>query len=59
MKFSEKLRRIRTTAEERQEDLGAAIGITQRTIIMYESGERSPRDKNIYEKLAEHYNTPV
>lgn len=59
MKFSEKLRQVRTRAEERQEDLGAAIGITQRTIIMYESGERTPRDKNVYEKLAEHYNTPV
>lgn len=59
MTFSEKLKAVRTGAEERQEDLGNAIGITKRTIILYEQGERTPREEKVYAALAEHYNSPI
>ncbi len=59
MTFGEKLKLVRTGAEERQEDLGESIGITKRTIILYEQGERTPRDDKVYEALSKHYNTPV
>lgn len=59
MTFSEKLKALRTGAEERQEDLADSIGLTKRTIILYEQGERTPRDEKVYGLLAEHYNTPV
>ncbi len=59
MTFGEKLKAMRTGAEERQEDLEKDIGITKRTVILYERGDRTPRSEKTYIALAEHYKTPI
>lgn len=52
MKFCEKLKQARIAAQMTQEALGAAVGLTKRTIINYETGNRYPREREIYARLA-------
>lgn len=53
MKFCEKLKHARISAGMTQEALGAAVGLTKRTIINYETGSRYPRERDIYIRLAQ------
>jgi len=57
MKFCEKLKRARTRAGLKQEELAKALGVSLRTITNYESGERYPKKREIYYKLAELFHT--
>lgn len=52
MKFGEKLKSARNSAGLTQEALGAAVGLTKRTIINYETGSRYPRERSVYIQLA-------
>ena len=57
MKFCEKLKEARTRAGLKQEELAKALGVSLRTITNYESGERYPKKRAIYYKLAELFHT--
>ena len=57
MKFCEKLKEARTRAGLKQEELAKALGGSLRTITNYESGERYPKKREIYYKLAELFHT--
>ena len=57
MKFCEKLKEARTRAGLKQEELAKALGVSLRTITNYESGERYPKKREIYYKLAELFHT--
>lgn len=57
MKFGEKLKEARTRAGLKQEELAKALGVSLRTITNYESGERYPKKREIYYKLAELFHT--
>ena len=59
MKFGDKLRHIRTGRKMTQSDVMNAVGISNRTIILYEKGERIPRSESTYQKLAELFDVPV
>lgn len=53
MKFSEKLKKARTSKDMSQVELAKIAGITTRTLQNYESGEKLPRRRSTYTKLAE------
>ena len=57
MKFCEKLKEARTKAGLKQEELAKALGVSLRTISNYESGERYPKKREVYYKLAELFHT--
>lgn len=52
MKFGEKVRQARMATTMSQRELAAKAGISLRTIINYESGERMPKQKETYTQLA-------
>ena len=58
MKFSEKVRRARIQAGYSQKELAEKTEIAERTIQNYESGERLPKQRKTYRKLAEALNIP-
>lgn len=53
MKFGEKLKNARISAGLTQQALGVAVGLSKRTIINYETGSRYPRERSIYNRLAD------
>lgn len=57
MKFCEKLKEARTKAGLKQEELAKALEVSLRTITNYESGERYPKKREVYYKLAELFHT--
>lgn len=59
MKFGDKLKHIRTGRKMTQADVMNAVGISNRTVILYEKGERIPRSESTYEKLSELFDVPV
>lgn len=56
--IANKLRILRNSAEESQQEVADAIGLNQSTYAMYESGQRIPSDENKV-KLAKHFGTTV
>ncbi len=59
MTFAEKLRHIRTGQHKTQTEVAKYLGVSNRTIILYEQGSRKPRSEEIYQKLAELFDAPV
>ena len=53
MKFSEKIKALRTQKHLSQKECAEAIGVTSRTYMSYEIDGRYPRKREIYKKLAE------
>lgn len=53
MNFAEKVRQLRKDKKMSQIELAQAIGVTSRTIQLYESGKNLPRYRETYRKLAE------
>ena len=53
MKFSEKVRALRTQKNLTQKECAEAIGVTIRTYKSYEVDGRYPRKRELYQKLAE------
>ena len=47
MLFGEKLKKLRTDARLSQSELAEKLGVTRRSIIYYESGERYPKSRDI------------
>ena len=52
MKFGKKLRHLREQKGMTQDAVAKAIGITRRSYIHYETGNRYPRTRDKYEALA-------
>ncbi len=53
MTFSEKLRRLRREKGMTQAGLAAAVGVSKRTIAGYEADGRYPKDRALYDRLAD------
>ena len=53
MKFGEKLRACRKGAHLTQEELAKRLGLAKRTVEGYESGAFHPRNREVYDQLAE------
>lgn len=59
MKFGAKLKKKRREAELTQAELASKIGVTFRTIINYENNNIYPRNREIYQKLADVFDVDV
>ena len=53
MKFSEKLRRARINAGLTQSQFASELGVSLRTVTNYETGDRYPKKRELYKKMAE------
>ncbi len=53
MKFSEKLRQARINAGLTQSQLASELGVSLRTVTNYETGDRYPKKRELYKKMAE------
>ncbi len=53
MKFSEKCKKLRTEKGLSQKDTAKAAGISRRTYIYYEKGQKYPRTKETVQNLAD------
>lgn len=53
MKFCEKVKKARNNANMTQDEFAKAIGVSLRTITNYETGERFPKKRQTYYKMAE------
>lgn len=59
MSFAERIREIRQNANLTQDEFGGVLGVTNRTIINYESGSRVPKDMGFYRKVSEIFEIPL
>lgn len=59
MKFCEKVKEARNNAGLKQAEFAEAIGVSLRTITNYETGERYPKKRETYYKMAEVLNVDV
>ncbi|WP_066924564.1 helix-turn-helix domain-containing protein [Murdochiella massiliensis] len=53
MNFGEKIRKYRKDNKIRQENFAIEIGVSTRTLSMYESGQRYPKSVKVYKKIAD------
>lgn len=53
MAFADRLKEFREKEKLSQADFAKMIGISTRTLVHYEDGERYPRDVEVYKKIAE------
>lgn len=53
MNFGEKLKNFRTENGYTQDEFAKLIGVSKRTLLLYEQGKRYPKQKEVYEKIAE------
>lgn len=53
------LRKERLKRGERLKDIAEVAGIAESQLSFYERGEREPKDKEIWNKIAEHFNVSV
>ena len=53
MNFGEKLKNFRTENDYTQDEFAKIIGVSKRTLLLYEQGKRYPKQKEVYEKIAE------
>ena len=59
MKFSDKLREARNSANLTQSQLAQQIGVSVRTITNYETGDRYPKKRELYKKLSQVLNVDL
>lgn len=59
MRFGEKIRELRRILGYTQQDLGEALGVSTRTIVSYENGKSYPKQRKVYNKMAELFEVPV
>lgn len=53
MKFSEKLRQSRIKSGLTQQQLADMLGVSLRTVTNYETGDRYPKKRELYKKMAD------
>jgi len=54
-----RIKEIRLHQEKTLKQVADAVGITDGQLSLYENGKRSPRNKDIWVKLADYFNVPV
>lgn len=59
MTFAEKLKQVRIGCHMTQEQVAEIIGVTRKTINLYEGGGREPKQEKTYNSLANYFNTTV
>ena len=59
MRFGEKVHKLRKENGMTQAELAKMLGVHHRTIIGYERDGRYPRNREIYQKLADIFHVPV
>ena len=59
MKFSEKVKLLRVKKVMTQQDFASAIGVSLRTVTNYETGDRYPKKREMYAKIAEVLDTDM
>lgn len=59
MTFGEKIRFLRTRKNITQAELAKTIGVSLRTLINYETYNKLPQKRNIYERLADALDTNI
>ena len=59
MRFGEKVHKLRKENGMTQAELAKMLGVHHRTIIGYERDGRYPRNREIYQKLADVFHVPV
>jgi transcriptional regulator with XRE-family HTH domain len=59
MRFGERLKELRQRENMTQAELAAALGVTARAIIYYETGQRIPKDMGFYKKASERFKVPL
>ena len=53
MNFGEKIKNYRMENDYTQDEFAKLIGVSKRTLRLYEQGKRFPKQKEVYEKIAE------
>ena len=53
MNFGEKIKNYRMENDYTQDEFAKLIGVSKRTLLLYEQGKRFPKQKEVYEKIAE------
>lgn len=53
MKFGEKVRKLRVKKKMTQQQLADVLGVSLRTVTNYETGDRYPKKREMYAKIAE------
>ncbi|HJK36114.1 MAG TPA: helix-turn-helix transcriptional regulator [Methanocorpusculum sp.] len=59
MRFGEKVHKLRKENGMTQAELAKILGVHHRTIIGYERDGRYPRNREVYQKLADIFHVPV
>ena len=59
MTFGEKLRQYRTKQKMTQQEAAQGAGISRRTYLYYESGEKYPRSKETVQRLADLFGVDI
>ena len=59
MKFGEKVKEQRKKRGLGQDELANMLGVTRRTLTNYETGVSYPREREVYSKLAEIFQTNI
>ena len=59
MKFGEKIRTLREKSGLTQAELAELLGVNKRTVIGYEREGRYPRQRAVYQNLADTFHVPV
>ena len=57
--FSEKIRYLREDADMTQKEVGQKIGVSDRMVGYYESGEVFPKDENVLKNIANLFNVSI
>lgn len=55
MNFGEKIKSLRKKKGVTQKELADFLNLSQRTIVSYETGRSYPKDRTVYEKLAQYF----
>ena len=53
MNFGEKIKNYRMENDYTQDEFAKLIGVSKRTLLLYEQAKRFPKQKEVYEKIAE------
>ena len=53
MKFGEKVKKARQERKMTQKELAERAGISLRTVLNYEGGERLPKSRKVYASIAD------
>lgn len=59
MNFGEKVRKLRKENKYTQKDLADILGVSTRTVVSYENGQSYPKQREIYERLAQTFQVDI